>query len=73
MPIAEFVNGVQIKEMFYEAGLKISRQRACEIKNQLKKEHPDVILPTDRVIPKVWVIEKYGTQVYRKKKKGTFE
>lgn len=37
MPIAEFVNGVQIKEMFDEAGLKISRQRACEIKNQLKK------------------------------------
>ena len=69
MPIAEFVNGVQIKEMFEEAGLKISKQKACEIKNQLKKEHPDVKLPTERVIPKVWVIEKYGTQVYKKRKR----
>ena len=69
MPIAEFVNGQQIREMFAEAGLKIGRAKACEIKNQLKKEHPDVILPNEKVIPKIWVLEKYGTQVYRKKKK----
>lgn len=37
MPIAKFVNGNQICEMFREAGIRMSPRRANKIKDELKK------------------------------------
>lgn len=38
MPIAKFVNGNQICEMFREAGIRMSPRRANKIKDELKKK-----------------------------------
>lgn len=69
--IAEFVNGTQICEMFRAAGCLISAKRARAIKNELKKEHPEVKLPDKRVIPAQWVYEAYGDLAYTKQKDAT--
>ena len=51
MPIAKFVNGNQICEMFREAGIRMSPRRANKIKDELKKKHASVRLPDKNVIP----------------------
>lgn len=68
MPIARFVNGKQIKQLFEEAGVIISPRRANQIKKQLKDAHPNAILPDPNVIPMQWIEEIYGVKAYKTKK-----
>ena len=66
--IAKFVNGTQIRELFKEAGIRISARRASQIKKELKDKHPDAILPDSNVIPEIWLEETYGVKAYKTKK-----
>ena len=66
--IAKFVNGTQIRELFKEAGIRISARKANQIKKELKDKHPDAILPDPNVIPELWIEEVYGPKAYKTKK-----
>ena len=66
--IAKFVNGVQIQQMFEEAGIRISARKANQIKKELKDKHPDAVLPHPNAIPELWIEEVYGVKAYKTKK-----
>lgn len=67
--ISKFVTATEIQKMFKEAGTPVSYKHALRIKKELIDMHEDVILPNKNVIPLSWVIEVYGENAYKRKRK----
>lgn len=68
MPIAKFINAVDIQRYFKEAGHPMGYVRALKIKKDLKAQHPNVMLPDEKVIPESWLLEAFGELAYSKAK-----
>lgn len=69
LAIARFITAKEIMEIFNEHNPtnRIGYTTALEWKNQMKKEHEDVLLPNKNVIPYQWLEERFGTDVYKRK------
>lgn len=74
MAIARFVNTEEIVKIWNEVNPTnpIGRDKARAWRDewlvQWKKDHPEIRLPAQKVIPYIWLEEHFGEDLYRNQK-----
>lgn len=63
--IAKFVNAKEIKQLFAASGTIVGYEKCIQIRKELRKAHPNVVMPNKRVIPISWIYEVYGIESYK--------
>lgn len=67
MPIARFINTSELQKIYNERNPTntIADRTAKKWREEWKAEHPGVKLPSENVIPYIWLEEAFGEETYR--------